>query len=55
MSPNSRRICRGSWSALFIYVNDTVLVNANLLSLVESQSHFRELLFMQLLELESST
>src|ERR1700722_220036 len=53
--PGTRRVRRGGWHALFLYIFNTVLVNLYLLSLIETQGKFRELLYLQLLEVGSST
>jgi hypothetical protein len=53
--PGKRRARSGGWHALFHYIFNMVLVNAYLLSSIESQARFRTLLYLQLLEISSST
>jgi hypothetical protein len=53
--PRTRWVRRGGWHALFLYIFNTVLVNSYLLSSTKSQSEFRTLLYLQLLEIGAST
>jgi hypothetical protein len=42
--PGTRRVRRGGWHALFLYIFNTTVVNSYLLSSIKTQSNFKTLL-----------